>query len=172
MVNVVGEAGIGKSRLVHEFCDQLHDERQMLHIGHCTIDGRSIPFMPFLEVLRSVFGLLTEDDQEDIVSKLTRGIEHLEMDVQSTLPILLNLFGLREERESLRGLDGAIVGARTRDVLQSLTREECQLSPVVLVIDDLHWIDSASAELVRRMVGEQRINPPSLAVCLSARVST
>jgi predicted ATPase len=158
VVHVAGEVGIGKSRLLYEFRQRPEGEQVFFLQGHCTAWGRSTPFLPFIEVVRTAFRLGEGESQVEIGRKLRRGVELLGMPVESALPFLLNLLGLDPGREAFRGLDGEIVGARTGEVLQGFLRERCRLSPVVLVIDDLHWIDTASEELLLRVVqGNERL---------------
>ena len=68
------------------------------------------------------------------------------------LGLLLHLLGLSVPDDALRGLDGVLIGLRTRELLQQLLEARCRLSPVVMVIEDLHWIDSASEELLSKIV--------------------
>ena len=69
------------------------------------------------------------------------------------LGLLLNLFGLKVPDGALTGLDGLLTGLRTRELLLELLEARCRLSPVVMVIEDLHWIDSVSEELLVKVVG-------------------
>ena len=68
------------------------------------------------------------------------------------LGLLLNLLGLRPPEGALAGLDGVLIGLRTRELLQQLLDARCRLSPVILLIEDLHWIDSVSEELLGKIV--------------------
>ena len=68
------------------------------------------------------------------------------------LGLLLNLLGLKPPEGALAGLDGVLIGLRTRDLLQDLLAARCRLSPVVLLIEDLHWIDSVSQEVLGKIV--------------------
>jgi hypothetical protein len=65
---------------------------------------------------------------------------------------LLHLLGLKAPEESLTGLDGVLIGLRTRELIQQLLEARCRLSPVVMMIEDLHSVDSASQELLGRIV--------------------
>ena len=159
VVNVVGEAGIGKSRLVYELRQRLEGQGALLLQGHCIADGRSTPFLPFIEVVRTTFRIVADDVPAETARRLSRGLEILGLKPGDHLPFLLNLLGLPVEGEELRGLDGVIIGARTREALQEMLRERCRLSPVLMFIDDLHWIDTASAELITRVVRHEPSMP-------------
>ena len=67
--------------------------------------------------------------------------------------LLLHLLGLKVPDDALVGLDGLLIGLRTRELLQQLLEARCRLSPVVMVIEDLHWIDSVSEELLGKIIG-------------------
>ena len=69
-----------------------------------------------------------------------------------SLGLLLNMLGLKPPEGTLTGLDGVLIGLRTRDLLQILLEARCRISPVVLLIEDLHWIDSVSQEVLGKMV--------------------
>ncbi len=95
----------------------------------------------------------------EIARKLTRGLELLDVEVEGRLTFLLNLLGLDPGRDAFRGLDGEIIGARTREVLEELLGARCRLSVVVLALDDLHWTDSASEELLLRLIRRAEAQP-------------
>ena len=71
------------------------------------------------------------------------------------LGLLLHLLGLKVPDRALKGLDGVLIGLRTRELLQQLLEARCRLSPVVMVIEDLHWIDSVSEELLGKIVNSE-----------------
>ena len=68
---------------------------------------------------------------------------------------MLHLLGLKVPDGALTGLDGVLIGLRTRELLQQLLEARCRLSPVVMVIEDLHWIDSASEELLGKIIDSE-----------------
>jgi class 3 adenylate cyclase len=90
MVEVVGEAGIGKTRLVHEFRQRLGDEPFFLQ-GQCAADGSNTPYLPFIEIVRSSFRIPADAGRTEIERRLARGIEVLGVSATETLPYLLNL---------------------------------------------------------------------------------
>ena len=68
---------------------------------------------------------------------------------------MLHLLGLKVPDDALVGLDGLLIGLRTRELLQQLLEARCRLSPVVMVIEDLHWIDSVSEELLGKIIDSE-----------------
>ncbi len=95
------------------------------------------------------------EPEDTIARKLEDGLQRLNCLSPRNLGLLLNLLGLRPSDGSLAELDGTLVGARTQDLLLSLLEQQSRQSIVVLVLEDLHWIDSASQELLLRMVDRE-----------------
>ena len=160
VVNIAGEAGIGKSRVVHEFAARISAEQALLLWGHCTSEGQRTPFLPFIELVRTSFRL--DEGDGKIEEKLRRGLELLGLGQDDNLPYLLHLLG--RAPDSARALDSEILGLRTRQALQALLKARCRLSPVVMIVEDLHWIDTASEEYLRWATEPER-GLPLLIAC-------
>jgi predicted ATPase len=80
------------------------------------------------------------------------GLTAFGLDSQPNVGLLLHLLGLKVPDGALTGLDGVLIGLRTREVLQQLLEARCRRSPAVMLIEDLHWIDSVSEELLGKIV--------------------
>jgi class 3 adenylate cyclase len=150
--DIVGEPGIGKSRLVHEFIGQMVKERTRIIGGSCTPDGQQTPFRAFIEILRVAFRLSPVETNLAVTEKLDDGLKRLGLRSSENVGLLLNLLGIRAPDEALAGLDGVLIGLRTRDLLQSLVHAQCRLTPMIMVVEDLHWLDSASEDLLARII--------------------
>jgi class 3 adenylate cyclase len=159
VVDVVGDPGIGKSRLLYEFALRHTADRVVMLRGNCSADGEETPFLPFIEVLRNWFSVNSGEPENTIFSKLDDGLKRLSCWSQQNLGLLLNLLGLKVPDGALAELDGTLIGARTRDLLQQLIEEQSRLSTVILLLEDLHWIDSASEELLLRIVDREPALP-------------
>jgi class 3 adenylate cyclase/tetratricopeptide (TPR) repeat protein len=155
VVDIVGEAGIGKSRLLHEFRTKLGDRRIFVLSGSCSPDGQQTPFLPFVEIVRTSFRVSIGESQTDVARKLEKGLTILGLASDESLGLLLNLLGLKVANGALRGMDGVVIGLRTRELLLKLLEERCRIMPVVMVLEDLHWIDSASQELLGRLIAKK-----------------
>ena len=152
VIDVVAEPGMGKSRLLHEFSQRIDKDRAFILSGSCSPDGQQTPFLPFIEVVRGSFRISAGEAEKEIAQKLDIGLTTLALHSARNLGLLLHLLGLRVPDDVLVGLDGLLIGLRTRELLQQLLEAECRLSPVVMVIEDLHWIDSVSEELLGNLI--------------------
>lgn len=158
VIDVMGEPGMGKSRLLHEFRQRVGKEQAFILSGSCSPDGQQTPFLPFIEVVRSSFQVRAGEAENEVARKLEMGLTVLGLHSPERLGLLLNLLGLEPPKGSLTGLDGLLIGLRTRDLLRQLLEARCRLSPVVLVLEDLHWIDSVTEELLGRIIdGEAKL---------------
>jgi class 3 adenylate cyclase/tetratricopeptide (TPR) repeat protein len=150
IVHLVGEAGIGKTRLVHELRGRLERDGLLFLAGHCTETSVTTPFAPFTEIVRDVFQLRADDDSAAMSRKIRQGLDVLGIDDGRVMPYLLNLLGV--ERDELRGQDGEIIGVHTRDALARVLRERCRLSPCLVLLDDVHWLDRSSEHLIAQFL--------------------
>ena len=150
--DIFGEPGIGKSRLVHEFLGQIVKERARVLIGSCTPDGQQTPFRAFIEIVRGAFRLSPSDSEAVVARKLDEGLQGLGLGNQENLGLLLNLLGLKPPDGALEGLDGVLIGLRTREMLQRLAQARSRLTSMIMVFEDLHWLDSASEDLLAKIV--------------------
>jgi class 3 adenylate cyclase len=153
VIDVVGEPGMGKSRLLYEFKQRIAKGQAFILTGSCSPDGQQTPFLPFIEVVRGAFQVRLGEAENEVVRKLEMGLTLLGLSSPETLGLLLNMLGLKPPEGTLTGLDGVLIGLRTRDLLQIFLEARCRLSPVILLIEDLHWIDSVSQEVLGKMVG-------------------
>ena len=156
VIDIVAEPGMGKSRLLHEFRQRIGKEQAFVLTGSCSPDGRQTPFLPFIEVVRGLFQVKVGEAESDIGRKLEMGLTVLGLFSLENQGLLRNLLGLKPMDGALAGLDGVLIGLRTRDLLQSLLT--ARSSPVVLLVEDLHWIDGASQEVLGKIVdGEAKL---------------
>jgi class 3 adenylate cyclase len=152
VVDLMSEPGMGKSRLLHEFRQRLGKDRTIVLSGSCSPDGRQTAFLPFIEVVRGSFRIGIGEAQTEVTQKLEVGLKALGLYSVYNLALLLHLLGLKVPDGALSGLDGVLIGLRTRELLQLMLEARCQLSQVILIVEDLHWIDSVSEELLGKIV--------------------
>ncbi|MEE8557138.1 MAG: AAA family ATPase, partial [Myxococcota bacterium] len=160
VVGVVGEAGVGKSRLCFEFVELCRVRGITILDAHCPPHGRTIPFLPLLELLRGYFGITEQDDDQAARERITGRLLLLDEAYRDTLPHLFELLGVADPA---RPAPSAQPEARQRH-LHAFFRRLVQTGdggPTVLLVDDLHWIDPGSdaflAQFVEAVTGTQTL---------------
>jgi len=157
LVSLIGEAGIGKSRLLFEFRQSLAGQPATYLEGHCFSYGSGIPYLPILEVLRAICGLLEYDTPEAVTGKIRVALGGVGIDPSRGAPFLLHLLGIKGAAQALTTLSPETIKVRTFETLHSLFLAGNRLEPLILAIEDLQWIDQASEEylgsLADRVVG-------------------
>ncbi len=153
-IDLSGDAGLGKSRLVHEFCERRAREQAVVLRAHCAPNARSTPFLPFAELVRNSFRISDDQGQDAVAARLARGLEILGAGTEDNVRYLLNLLGFAVGGDAFSKENAEVVGIRTRDLLILLIEERCRASEVLVVIEDLQWIDKASEALLARLLDE------------------
>ena len=157
VVGLVGEPGVGKSRLLLEFRRSLADRRVTYLEGRCLSFGSSIPYLPVLDVVRSNCGIVETDGPETTAEKLRFGLQEVGLDPDAGLPYLLRLLGLSAGTDGLAMLSPEAIKARTFETLCQLSLKGSQRRPLIFAVEDLHWIDQTSqdyfAALVENLAG-------------------
>ena len=153
VIGVVGDAGVGKSRLLLEFISQLpHDGVTYLE-GRCLHYGQSIIYMPILEMLKSYFNI-KEGDQEFIINnKIKEKISTLDEKLTNVIPPFQDLLSLKVEDEVYFNLESKQKREGIFEALRDLFVRASQEIPLVLVVEDLHWIDKTSEEFLNYLIG-------------------
>ena len=129
VIDLVAEPGMGKSRLLHEFRQRIGNERPTVLAGGCSPDGQQNPFLPFIEVVRRLYRIGVGEAESEIAHKLQMGLTTLGIYSVRNLGLLLHLLGLRVPEGALTGLDGLLIGLRTRELLLELLEARCRLRP-------------------------------------------
>ena len=162
VVGLVGDPGLGKSRLALEFCRQAEDDAAVLE-GHCLSYGASIAYLPAFELVRNACGIAAGDPPDQVATKIELKVKALELDV-SLAHYLRHAFGVTAGNPALAALDPQAIRARTFDALCQLLVAQSGRRPLVLLIEDLHWIDQTSQEFLAGFVDEL----PSVPIMLLA----
>jgi len=152
IVGVVAEAGAGKSRLCYEFVESCRARGISVYEGHCPPHGKTIPFLPVLEVLRGFFGLSDRDSKQAAREKVVGRLLLLDRSLEAVLPLIFEFFGIAEERAATTTADAAQRQQQLFQFVQNLIRARSDREPAVLFFDDLHWIDAGSDEFITRAV--------------------
>jgi predicted ATPase len=150
---VIGEPGVGKSRLVYELHASLGDDRVEWLDGHCVAYGRTVPYGPILEVLRTEFHIEEGDNPLQIQEKLRHGIQGVDTTLEPLLPFLEALFALPGADEALRHLDRPHRRQQTLEAIRAVIAAASRHRPQVLVCENIHWIDQSSEDLLALLAG-------------------
>jgi class 3 adenylate cyclase len=148
IVAVVGEAGVGKSRLCLEFIERCRERGILVNQGHCLAHGKAIPFAPVLELWRSYFGITEVDAGEQARGKIAGTLELLGEDFTDVLPLVFEFLGVADSARPAPQIDPQQKQRRMAQFLRRVVRLQSARAPMVVVVDDLHWIDQASDEVV------------------------
>jgi class 3 adenylate cyclase/tetratricopeptide (TPR) repeat protein len=148
VVFVVGEAGIGKSRLLHEFRGRLARTPHTWIEGRCSSYGRSAAFLPIGDLLRRALRIEDHDDERTAAGKVDAAADALGRDVGWTKPFVRLLLSLPSGDPAADALDAASRRAETSRALKMLLLRAAEEHPVVVLVEDLHWIDAASEEFL------------------------
>ena len=151
-VGIVGEAGVGKSRLLMEFINRLPKAEFNYFEGPCLRYGESIIYMPVLEILKSYFEIKIKDSDSKINRKIEQKIEKLDKKLVGLIPPIQELLIQKAEDESFSSLDPKQKREKTFESLRDLFIRESQKKPMVLVFEDVHWIDKTSDEFLDYLI--------------------
>jgi class 3 adenylate cyclase/tetratricopeptide (TPR) repeat protein len=146
VVFVVGEAGIGKSRLLYEFRRTLTERPHAWVEGRCASYGGSIAFLPVVDMWRRSLSIDDRDDETTAAAKIDTGIDLLGADLAWTKPYVRLLLSLPAGDDAVAASDAAVRRAETFRALKTLTLRAAEHQPLVMLVEDLHWIDAASEE--------------------------
>jgi tetratricopeptide (TPR) repeat protein len=153
VIAIVGEPGVGKSRLVWEF---IHSHRvhgwlvlQTSSVSH----GKATSYLPIIDLLKGYFGIEDRDGPRTVREKLTGKLLTLDRALEGHLPALLWLLDVPTDDPQWSTLDPPQRRRRTLDALKQLLLRESQVQPLLLVVEDLHWIDSETQALLDGLVG-------------------
>jgi class 3 adenylate cyclase/tetratricopeptide (TPR) repeat protein len=151
VVLLVGEPGIGKSRLLHEFEQRLGPRAGWLR-GHSLSFGRSMAFHPLVDLLRRAFSIEETDSAPAIVSKIERGLAALGQDARATAPYLRALLSVDPGDDTVARMNPQQRRGETLDALRRMLARAAAIRPQVVVIEDLHWVDAATEQFLAALV--------------------
>ncbi len=143
VAGVVGEPGVGKSRLLFEVQREVGADATWLE-ARCLSYASTIPYLPVLDLLRGACGITEADTPERSAEKVRATLETLGVDPVERTPLLLHLLRLKEADDAARALGGDVLAARTLDTLRQVWLRSSRRRPLVLLVEDVHWIDPAS----------------------------
>src|SRR5262249_18843609 len=148
----MGEAGVGKSRLVHEVIYSHRTQGWHVLESASVSYGKATPYFPVIDLLKRYCHMDNGDDARTIQAKVTGQVLTLDETLQDTLPALLVLLDAVPDDSPFLQLDPSQRRQRTLDGLKRVLLRESQVQPLLLVFEDLHWLDSETQALLDRLV--------------------
>jgi len=153
VVGLVGDAGVGKSRLLLEFRNGLPRDEFAYFEGQCLTFGGAMAYLPILEIIKSYFKIKEGEPEPLIKKKIDSKILQLDEKLHGVLPPLYGLLSLDAEDAAYHSLEPRLKRERTFETIRDLLICESQKHPLIIVVDDLHWIDKTSEEFLDYLIG-------------------
>jgi class 3 adenylate cyclase/tetratricopeptide (TPR) repeat protein len=153
VIGIVGEAGVGKSRLLLEVRRALPIEQYTYIEGHCLHYGGSMAYLPLLDIMRSCFGIKEGEREFLIKKKMTEKIAHFDEKLKAVLTPLQEILSLKVEDAEYLKLEPQKKRERTFEAIRDLLIRESQARPLILAVEDLQWIDKTSEEFLNYFIG-------------------
>ncbi len=152
IIAVIGEPGVGKSRLFHEFTRSRSTHDSLILESNSVPYGKTSAWLPVIDLLKSYFRIEARDDDRRIHEKVAGKILTLEETLKPAIPAFLSLFDVVVEEAEWQALDAVQRRRRTLEAVKALFLREGEVQPLIVVFEDLHWADSESLTLLDGLV--------------------
>ena len=146
--SIVAEAGIGKSRLLYEFRKAVTDQDIHFMEGKCLSYRRNVPHYPIIDILKPNFDIKASDSADRIIEKIKAALTFLDIPGEDALFILLDFFSIKHSAPKLTLWPGTLKN-RVIKVLEQIVLKFSQIKPLVIAIEDLHWVDKGFEEIFK-----------------------
>ncbi|MBC2715384.1 MAG: AAA family ATPase [Desulfobacteraceae bacterium] len=155
VINIIGEAGIGKSRLVSELRNSPLKKRVTLLEGRAISIGRNLSFHPIINLLKHWARIKDDDNTATAFGKLETAVRRAcQEDTDEILPFVATLMGIKlsgRYAQSIEGIEGEALEKQILKHMKDLLIKATDLTPLVFVTEDLHWADTSSIELLESL---------------------
>jgi class 3 adenylate cyclase/tetratricopeptide (TPR) repeat protein len=152
VVGVVGEPGVGKSRLVWEFT-QSHRTQGWLVLDSGSVSyGKATSYLPVIDLLKAYFKVQDRDGHREVREKITGKLLALDRSLEPMLPAFLALLDVPDPDPSWQSLEPAQRRQRTLEAVKRLLLRESQVQPLLVIFEDLHWIDGETQALLDSLI--------------------
>jgi class 3 adenylate cyclase len=154
VVGIIGDAGVGKSRLCLEFIERCRAGGVQVYEVHCPAHGATVPWLATRELLRSCLRLTDDEGAGGTRGRIEAELVAIDPGFEDAVPLVLTVLGLRERDAPEPDPDRLTAGLA--GALQRWLRARSATEPLVLVLDDAHWIDAPSNQVVHELVSSVR----------------
>jgi len=152
VLGVVGEAGVGKSRLCSEFAERCRKRSIPLYEAQGQAHGRAIPFLPVLQMLRSYFGIADRDSDQQAREKIAGRLLLLDEAFAEDLPLLFDFLAVPDPQRPAARVDPDARQRALLAIVKRLVHASSQREPGINLIEDVHWIDPGSELFLTQLV--------------------
>ena len=149
---ISGDAGIGKSRLMLEFRRIIQNEEITWVEGYCISYGEHIPYRPIIDILKHVFSVEEDDNEAKIIQRVDEVTNSWDEAAQSTVPYLKYLLNVDPDDTALTNMSPKERQIGILDGIRALLLQESRRQPLVVAVEDLHWIDEQSEEVLKALI--------------------
>jgi len=161
VVGLVGEPGVGKSRLAHEFAEHCLAQGISVQRARAVAHGREIPLLPVLELMRATLGVDETDEPEIARARITASLAALDASFDEDLPLLFDFLGVPDSEQPPPKVDPEARQRQLLSLVRRMMHARSRIEPAVALLEDLHWLDDASGafleELVRGCAGTRTL---------------
>ncbi len=145
VVGISGEPGAGKSRLAHELKSRIGPNGVVAE-GRCVLFGGAIAFLPLRDILRELFGVGRTEHPRKALLKITANLKRLDLETEEHQAVCQDLLALPVSSETWQNMPPKKRKEKTFKVLREIFFRLADIRPLILIIDDLHWMDKTSEE--------------------------
>src|SRR5262245_25655551 len=152
LVAVIGEPGVGKSRLFYEFVHSHRTQGWLILQASSVSHGKATSYLPVIDLLKAYFKVHDRETHREIREKVAGKLMTLDRALEPALPALLALLDVPVEDAQWAALDPLLRRRRTHDAVKRLLLRESQEQPLLVIFEDLHWIDGETAALLDGLI--------------------
>jgi class 3 adenylate cyclase/tetratricopeptide (TPR) repeat protein len=151
---IVGDPGVGKSRLLYEFLQGLEVEIVQVLEATCASYGRTMAYRPVVDLLRRYLGLFEGIVADEIRSRVAKQHQFLGLEGEERNTLLAHFLGVSAPPEFLNRLSGPQLKARTLDAVRDVFVRASEMEPLILIVENMHWVDTASEEFLTYLAAD------------------
>jgi len=150
--SIISEAGCGKSRLLYEFRKAIANEDVNFLEGKCLSYSRGVAYHPVIDILKSNFDIQEGEGDQEIREKVKKGLGLMGADEASTLPYLLELLSVKDSGLDRISMSPEAKKDRIIEAIKQIVLKGSEMKPLILAIEDLHWMDRSSEDVIRNIL--------------------
>ncbi len=152
VVGVVGEAGVGKSRLCHEFVERCRRRGIPVYEAQGQAHGREIPFLPVLQMMRSYFAIAESDSDQQAREKIAGRMLLLDDAFAESLPLVFDFLAVPDPHRPAPRMDPDARQRALLEMVKRLVHTSSQSNPGINLLEDAHWFDPGTELFVTQFV--------------------